>query len=149
MSDYKKYPSMSFACLTGTLGRDPEFKKTPSDLSILAFSIAVNTQPGKEIVTTWWNCTLFGKQAEGGQKILVKGMKINVVGVPWIKVWERNGNKGTSAELTVKEFFPISWPKKDPASLPPEKGKELEANNGPETEPEPEQGSFPGVQVAF
>lgn len=69
----------------GRLGRDPEMRYMPSGDPVTSFSIATdrawndkNGQKQKE--TTWFRCSVFGKQAEVANQYLSKGKMVLVEG---------------------------------------------------------------------
>ncbi len=69
----------------GRLGRDPEMRYMPSGDPVTSFSIATdrawndkNGQKQKE--TTWFRCSVFGKQAESANQYLSKGKLVLVEG---------------------------------------------------------------------
>ena len=69
--------SISFV---GKLGKDSERKATQNG-QMLKFSVAENVGWGERKTTNWWNCTLFGKQAEGSlMDYLTKGASVFIVG---------------------------------------------------------------------
>ena len=69
--------SISFV---GKLGKDSERKATQNG-QMLKFSVAENVGWGDRKTTNWWNCTLFGKQAEGSlMDYLTKGASVFIVG---------------------------------------------------------------------
>ena len=69
--------SISFV---GKLGKDSERKATQNG-QMLKFSVAENVGWGERKTTKWWNCTLFGKQAEGSlMDYLTKGASVFIVG---------------------------------------------------------------------
>jgi len=74
----------------GRLGKDSE-RKQISNGSMLKFSVGENVGWGDKKTTNWWNCTLFGKQAEGDlMDYLVKGAQVLIRG----EVSFNQGNDG-------------------------------------------------------
>lgn len=64
----------------GKLGKDSERKPTQTG-QMLKFSVAENVGWGERKTTNWWNCNLFGKQAEGNlMDYLTKGAQVFIVG---------------------------------------------------------------------
>ena len=64
----------------GRLGQEAERKQTQSG-SLLKFSVGDSVGYGDKKSTNWWNCTIFGKQAEGSLvDYLTKGAKVQVTG---------------------------------------------------------------------
>lgn len=69
--------SISFV---GKLGKDSERKATQNG-QMLKFSVAENVGWGDRKTVNWWNCSLFGKQAEGTlMDYLTKGTSVFIVG---------------------------------------------------------------------
>lgn len=90
--------SISFV---GKLGKDSE-RGSYSNGQYLKFSVAENVGWGDKKTTNWWNCTLFGKQAEGSlMDYLLKGAQVFIVG----EVSFTQGNDGkTYNNLTIKHI---------------------------------------------
>ena len=69
--------------LVGRLTKDPEFRTTPSGISIANFTLAVNrtfTNAQGEREADFINCVVFKKQAENVNKYLSKGKLAGVDG---------------------------------------------------------------------
>lgn len=90
--------SISFV---GKLGKDSE-RGSYSNGQYLKFSVAENVGWGDKKTVNWWNCTLFGKQAEGSlMDYLLKGAQVFIVG----EVSFTQGNDGkTYNNLTIKHI---------------------------------------------
>jgi single-strand DNA-binding protein len=58
----------------------PELRFLPDSTPILSFSFAANSGYGDKKVTTWINCSLFGKRAEVLHPMLSSGDKVGVSG---------------------------------------------------------------------
>lgn len=65
--------------LLGRLTKDPELKKSSSDLLFCNFSLAVN-KIGKKDEADFFNCVAFGKTAELIEKYCKKGNQLAVTG---------------------------------------------------------------------
>ena len=92
---------MASICFTGALGRDSEIKATPSAM-LLKFTVASNTGWKDKKVTTWLNCTLWGKQAESLEQYLKKGTKVFITGEFEAREYEKkDGGKGMSLDVRV------------------------------------------------
>lgn len=64
----------------GRLGKDAE-KGNAGNTPLLKFSVGDTVGFGDKKSTNWWNCVLFGKQAEGQlAQYLVKGAQVQVTG---------------------------------------------------------------------
>lgn len=69
--------------LVGRLTKDPEFRTTPSGVSVATFTLAVNrtfTNAQGEHEADFINCVVFRKQAENVNKYLFKGHLAGVDG---------------------------------------------------------------------
>jgi single-strand DNA-binding protein len=80
---------------TGNLGKDAEVKVTQSGMSVCSFSVAVKSGYGDKEKTTWANCALFGKRAEGQlPQYLKKGAQVCISGQLTLDEWK--GDDGTT-----------------------------------------------------
>lgn len=74
---------MNRTILVGRLTRDPEFRTTPSGVSVATFTLAVNrtfkNAEGKQ-EADFLNCVVFRKQAENVNKYVSKGSQVGVDG---------------------------------------------------------------------
>jgi len=139
---------LALIILTGRLGRDAEVKYTGEGTPIGKWSIGVNTGfPKEKEICSWYNCAMFGKRAESLAKYLCKGALITVVGEPHIREWEKDGKRGTSVEVNVREVTLLGTGRASKGfnNLEP---SETEADAESEAR-EPEQGSFPDGEVPF
>ena len=85
---------------TGNLGKDAEVKVTQSGMSVCSFSVAVKSGYGDKEKTTWANCALFGKRAEGQlPQYLKKGAQVCISGQLTLDEWK--GDDGT-AQKSIK-----------------------------------------------
>lgn len=92
---------MASICFTGALGRDSELKATPNAM-LLKFTVASNTGRKDKKVTTWLNCTLWGRQAESLEQYLKKGTKVFISGEFEAREYEKkDGSKGVSLDVRV------------------------------------------------
>ena len=74
---------MNKVILIGRLTKDPELRKTPTDVSVCQFTIAVNRpfqQQGGERQADFINCIAWRNQAENLAKYIKKGGQIAVDG---------------------------------------------------------------------
>ena len=89
--------------LVGRLTRDPELKYTTSGTAILGFDIAVNRSVKKGDKWTdeasFFNCTLFGKQAEAVSKYMEKGKQVAISGELTQDRWEKDGQKHSRVKI--------------------------------------------------
>lgn len=95
--------SLSFV---GRLTRDAETRATTSGTSILSFSVANDVGFGQRKVTNFYNCTIFGKRAEGGlSQYLVKGQEVAITGEHSLRTYDKqDGTKGYSNDVNVREL---------------------------------------------
>ena len=59
---------MNKLIISGRLTRDAEVRFIPSGTPVMSFSVANNTGFGDNQKTHYFECSLFGKRAEGGLK---------------------------------------------------------------------------------
>ncbi len=91
--------------LVGNLGKDPEYKKTPSGASVVNFSIATSESfTGKDgqrqDETEWHSIVLWNKQADLAQQYLKKGSKVYLEGKLKTREWDdQEGNKRYKTEV--------------------------------------------------
>lgn len=71
---------MNVICFTGNIGRDGETRYTPNGDAILSFSVALTSGYGDKKITTWLNCSLFGKRAESLAPYIKKGGQVAING---------------------------------------------------------------------
>jgi single-strand DNA-binding protein len=93
------------AVIVGNLGRDAEMRQTSNDTAVLSFSVGANVRKGKEDVTVWVRCTLWGRFAETMEQYLVKGQKVVVTGSITTSEYETsNAEKRFSVECNVDKL---------------------------------------------
>lgn len=71
---------MQTIIIAGRLGRDAELRSTQGGDQVCGFTVAVDTRAGREKVTNWWRCSLWGKRAEALSPYLLKGVSVTVSG---------------------------------------------------------------------
>ena len=71
---------MNLLTAIGNISKDAELRYTPKGDAICAFNFALNSGFGDKQITTWLNCSLFGKRAETLSPMLLKGTKIGISG---------------------------------------------------------------------
>ena len=99
----------------GNLPRDSEVRFLADGSPILNFGFALNSGYGEKQVTTWLNCSLFGKRAETLAPMLLKGTKIGITGEFSLREYtDKAGAIKTSAELRVSDVTLLG--KKDAAA---------------------------------
>lgn len=81
---------MNKIILKGRLTANPELRKTPNDVSVATFTIAVNRRFDRE-KTDFINCEAWRNAAELVSKYFTKGKEILVVGELHIDKTEKDG----------------------------------------------------------
>lgn len=88
---------MNRTILVGRLTRDPEFRTTPSGVSVATFTLAVNRtfkNAQGEREADFINCVVFRKQAENVDKYVSKGSQVGVDGRLQSRSYEnKEGNR--------------------------------------------------------
>lgn len=94
-----------FIC-SGYIAKDCEVRVTPNGKSIANFSLPVRSGYGDHEKTTWVDCKLFGKRAEGKLPgMLTKGTKVTVSGELTNRQYDKqDGSKGYSLELAINDL---------------------------------------------
>jgi len=87
----------------GRVGQDAIIRYTTAGDPILGWSIAVSSGYGKNEVTTWVNCSLFGKRAEKLADMIRKGQQIGITGEILLREYESKGSKKQSLECRVND----------------------------------------------
>ena len=91
---------------TGNLGQDAEVKATQTGMMVCSFSVAVKSGYGDKAKTTWVNCALFGKRAEGAlPQYLKKGTQVAISGELSLDEWQgQDGTTQKSLKLNVDDL---------------------------------------------
>lgn len=99
--------SLNKVILGGRLTAEPELKTTPSGISVVSFSIAVNRKPkpGKETETDFFNVTAWRATADFVSRYFHKGSSICIVGQLQNSSWEKDGQKHYKTEIIADEVF--------------------------------------------
>lgn len=101
--------SINKVIVSGNLTRDAELKSLPSGTDVLEFGIAVNERRKNNQTGEWedspnfFDCSLFGKRAEGLSRYMVKGRKVALEGKLQWRQWERDGEKRSKVSIVVNE----------------------------------------------
>jgi single-strand DNA-binding protein len=95
--------------IMGRLTRDPEYRTTSANLSVVNFSVAVDrdlTGQGGEKETDFIDCVAWRKTAEFVTKYFTKGSLIVVSGRLQIRSWtDKDGNKRRTAEIVAANVY--------------------------------------------
>ena len=122
--------------IAGNLGRDPELRYLSDGTGVCNLNVATNHQYTKNGATvketTWFRVSVWGKQAESCNQYLRKGSKVlvegrmtadNATGGP--RVYESNGEKRASFEITAQTVCFLSSKGEDSAPEPQNTGAML------------------------
>jgi single-strand DNA-binding protein len=71
---------MNNATFVGRLGRDAVLKTTPNGNVVASFSVAVDDRVGKEKITLWVDCSMWGDRAQKLVGYLTTGTMVGVNG---------------------------------------------------------------------
>jgi len=94
---------MNSISLAGTVGKDAEVRYLQNGDAVCNFSVA--DSEGRDKPTIWWNCTLYGKRAEGLSQYITKGSKVSVIGKVSERAWtDKNGQERKSMEVRVNDI---------------------------------------------
>lgn len=93
---------MNKIILKGRLISDPELRKTPNDVPICNFCIAVNRRFSKD-ETDFINCDAWRRTADFINNYFKKGQEILIIGELHIEKYEKEGEKKISAKVVVEE----------------------------------------------
>ena len=89
--------------ILGNVGKEPELKVF-GETTVCSFTVAV-TRRFKRDVTDWFDCVVFGKQAETINQYVKKGDKIAVSGeIQFEQYNDKEGNRRTATKLIVSNF---------------------------------------------
>lgn len=93
---------MNLLAMTGNLGRDAEVRQAGSS-TVCSFAVALSSGWGDKKTTTWVNCSLFGKQAEGTlPTYLKKGQQVALSGELSTREYQaKDGTMKTSIDMRV------------------------------------------------
>lgn len=112
---------MNKVVLIGRLTKDPELRKTPTDLSVCQFTIAVNREYSKneEQQTDFINCVAWRNQADNLCKYQHKGNLIAVDGSIQVKTYDDDkGIKKYVTEVVANHIDFIEKKEQAPAPTP-------------------------------
>ncbi len=104
-------PNLNKVFLMGHLTRDPELMFTPSNVGVVNFTVAVNSNIGKDAdgnsrsETLFIDVVGFGKQAETIGNYFKKGSPIFIEGRLRTRTWQdKEGNKRSKMEVVLDGF---------------------------------------------
>lgn len=83
---------------------NPELRFLSNGDPVLQFSFALNSGYGQKQVTTWLNCSLFGKRAQTLADMLKKGDKVGITGELTNRPYtDKAGNEKHSLDVRVSD----------------------------------------------
>jgi single-strand DNA-binding protein len=115
----------------GRLGKDPELRYTGgNNTPLLAFSVATSRKVDGSERTTWVDCTVWGKRAEGLANVLRKGSHVYFEGPLECRKYEdKNGNKRESWGVYVDDIQLLSPPATRANYQQPAQGSESQSKS--------------------
>lgn len=92
--------------LTGNLGSNAETKTTQSGKTFMKFTLAFNSQNGKETHTKWVRCTVWSPaMIERYAQRLSKGARVIISGRPSFRTWaDQSGVSHEEFEVSVNDL---------------------------------------------
>ncbi|MFQ3853368.1 single-stranded DNA-binding protein [Staphylococcus sp. 2S1] len=118
--------------LVGRLTKDPEFRTTPSGVSVATFTLAVNrtfTNAQGEREADFVNCVVFKKQAENVNKYLSKGKLVGVDGRIQLRSYENQEGRRIFVTEVVTDSVQFLEPKNNGQANNISKGQQTGTNN--------------------
>src|SRR5690554_6953254 len=102
--------------LIGRLTREPELRYSSGGVAISNFSIAVNSKrkQGDKWVdeVDYFDCTLFGKQAESLDQYHTKGKQVGIAGRLKQNRWEKDGQNYSKVVVIVNQIDLLGGPER-------------------------------------
>tara|TARA_B100000749_G_scaffold237809_1_gene196562 strand:+ start:79 stop:450 length:372 start_codon:yes stop_codon:yes gene_type:complete len=94
---------MNKLIISGRLTRDAEVRFIPSGTPVMSFSVANNTGFGDNQKTHYFDCSMFGKRAEGKLKdYMIKGQQVVIEGEVSLNQYQKkDGTGGASLNVFV------------------------------------------------
>jgi len=105
------------ATVSGNVGKDAETKTVGED-TVTSFSVASSKKVRDIDVTTWVDCSIWGKRGASLQPWLTKGLPVTVVGEMSTREYEGKNGKGFGISIRVSDIA-LQGGKKDVAASPP------------------------------
>lgn len=97
---------------TGRIGKDCESRFTPAGDAVTSFTAAVNSGYGDKAVTTWVNCSMWGKRGEAVAPYLLKGTLVAISGELTNREYtDKDGNRRFSLDVRVNDLTLIGGKK--------------------------------------
>jgi single-strand DNA-binding protein len=122
---------MNVLSFTGNAGRDAETRFTPAGDAITSFSVALSSGYGDKKVTTWLNCSLFGKRGETLAQYITKGTLLGVVGEFQARPYTtKEGVEKISLDVRVSDVTLLGKKDSESVSQQPKTARPNEQNDG-------------------
>jgi len=107
--------SVNKVILVGNVGKDPEFKMTPSGVGVAKFTIATTDRSKDKTgqwqdITDWHNIVTFNRTAEVARDYVKKGAKLYVEGKIQTRSYDdkESGQKKYFTEILVNDLVLLS-----------------------------------------
>ncbi len=122
---------LNVVAVTGRLTRAAELKYSSGGIAFAKFSIAVNrrTKKGDQWVdeASFFDCTLFGKAAEGVNPYLTKGQQVAINGSLVQERWEQDGQNRSKVGIIANSL----------TLLGSQQGAQNQSTSAPRSNPSP------------
>lgn len=97
--------SLNVFSFTGRLGKDCETRFTQGGDAVTSFTAAFDSGYGDKKVSTWVNCSIWGKRGEAVAPYLLKGTQVAVSGeLTNRKYNDKEGNERYSLDVRVNDL---------------------------------------------
>jgi len=106
-------PALNKVQLIGRLGKEPELRKTPKDISFSVFSVAVDrvwkSKGETKKDTDWFNVEAWGKLGEICQKFLQKGQLVYIEGALRTTKYDHEGETRYFTKVIANRMQMLEW----------------------------------------
>ena len=100
--------SFAGCTIVGWLTRDAELKYLATGMAVAHFSLATSEKVKGNEESSFWDCHLWGKQAETLAQYLTKRKQIVAHGTMKMDAWEKDGEKKTKLKINVQTIALLS-----------------------------------------
>ena len=107
---------MNNITIAGQLGKDAEVRYLANGDAVSNFSVA--DSQGKDKLTIWWRCSLFGKRAESLAPYLTKGQAVTVSGTVTEREYQKDGATLKAMEIRVNDVALQGGKRESPQAIP-------------------------------
>ncbi len=136
---------MNKITLTGGITKDPVFRSTNSGQSVLGFDVANTQGYGDKEHTEYYQCSVWGKSAEGLNGKLSKGCRVVVVGEHRLEKREHNGTTYTNNKINFAEIEVVKWADNGQQQSSNQSGQSQSGNQGQQPSQQPPANDFGDV----